>query len=155
MTDQDKQNLTSDSPETVTEYTLCDNFIRQYKKYKLGMLEGEVWTTREQQALTASLIAQPTTMLGFITATAALIVIQAREEFATEDEVLECVSNFHSCMYMIFLTVVIPLLKLPESEKLAIREAYIMSQMQKASEDAFANLDFKMDGTGPEDLSGK
>ena len=150
MTDQNKQNLTSSNPEVVTEYTLCDNFIRQYKKHQMGMLRGSIWTVREEQAIIASMIGEPEGMLSFITATAALIVVRARDEFDTEEEVLMCVSNFHSCMYIIIFSVVIPLLKLPDEEKEAIRNAYIHN-MQKGPTDPFANLDFKMDGTGPED----
>jgi len=143
MTTQDNSNLNSDKPEMVSEYTLCNNFIRQFKKYKLGMMEGEVWTIREQQALTASIISQPENMLTFINATAVLIMMTASEELDTPEDMVECVANFHTSMYALFLNVVVPLLKLPEADKKALRDAY-MKKVKDGAYGAPYNLDFDM-----------
>ena len=44
MTDQDNSNSNSENPEieVVNEYTIVENFLRQYKKFKLGMLDPNV-----------------------------------------------------------------------------------------------------------------
>ncbi len=131
MTNQDKPNSTSDkeskevTQEPVTEYTLCENFIRQYKKFKLGMLEdGAFLSVREQQALVASIIGQPSVMQDFIGNTVALLVTRATEEFPILEEKDECVTYFNSAIYGVIFKVVIPLLKMPEETKIAIREKY-------------------------------
>lgn len=152
MTDQDNSNSTSDkeptevvTQEPVTEYTLCENYMRQYKKYKLGMLEGEFFTIREQQAFTASMIGDHNSMQAFIANTVSLIQVKAIEEFPVTEEVLECVNSFHLAVYGVVFTIVVPLMKMPEATKKAIRDKY------RADMEALRDIDKAIKGEGAEE----
>ena len=151
MTDQTKSNSIS-AEEAVTEFTLCDNFIRQYKKFKLGMLEGDFFSQREQQALTASSVGTPEFMQAFIATSVHILTEKAKAEFPSIDEVMECVAYFNSAIFGVVYSVIIPLLKMPEEQKVAIRENYqkmvadvIAAEKNKGTEaPLFDGLDFAM-----------
>ena len=149
MTDQDKPNSTSEpEQEVVNEYTLTASFLQQYKKYKLGMLEGGLFSIREQQAITASIIGDPSGMHSFIENATSILIKGAREEFPVEAEVLDCVNHFNGAVYQVVMFAVVPLLKMPQEQKDAIRLAHMERHMEETlgSVDPYANLDFDMNG---------
>jgi hypothetical protein len=149
MTDQTKSNSIS-AEEPVTEFTLCDNFIRQYKKFKLGMLEGDFFSQREQQALTASSVGTPELMQAFIATAVHILTEKAKVEFPSIDEVMECVAYFNSAIFGVVYSVVIPLLKMPEDQKSAIRQHYqkmladALEEKKGTEAPLFDGLDFAM-----------
>ena len=153
MTDQNNSNSTSDELETVNEHTLVDNFLRQYKKMKLGMLEGELLSAREQQALTATIVGQPGIMQAFIGNTAAILAERAKEDLPIQEEAIECVAYFNSAMFGVLLHIVVPLLKMPEEQKKAIRENYkamlAAKEQERGTEAPFDGLDFEMPNMAP------
>jgi hypothetical protein len=154
MTDQDSSNSFLNE-EPVTEFSICDNFLRQYKKFKLGMLEGDFLSQREQQALTASSVGTPELMQAFLANTVHIVSEKAKEEFPIHEELMECVAYFNSAMFGVLYSVVIPLLKMPEDQKKAIRENYMKMvakamEEQKGTEAPYSGLDFAMPDDGPD-----
>lgn len=146
----DSSNYPSEN-DPVTEYTITANFIRQYKKYKLAMLEGDFFSVREMQALTASIIATPQAMYSFIMDTQKVMVDQAGAEFTSEEDVAEVIAFFNSELLKLFLNMVVPLLKLPPEEKARLRQAQLDSIKEDKPEAAEATpgLDFSMPNFEP------
>jgi len=115
------------------------------------MLEGEFFTIREQQALTASCIGTPDVMQAFLANTVHIVTEKAKEEFPVQEELMECVAYFNSAIYGVIFHVVVPLLKLPEEQKIALRENYMrkIEEAKKGTEAPFDGLDFDMPNIMP------
>ena len=153
MTDQDNSNSPSNEYEAVTEYTLAENFLRQYKKFKLGMLEGGVFTDREKQALVVTATGQPEVFTAFIHNTALILTDYAHEELMPE-EVLECNQQFHKVVLEIVTHGIIPWLKMSAMQRESMLAEYYTNKeraKERGSEDPLANLDFTMPDFKPGD----
>ena len=158
MTDQDNSTSSSEpQPAPVNEFVLADTFIRQFKKYKLGMFDAAegVWSVREQQAIVITSIAQPEIMPAFLGRLTTLIVTAAKEEFEDPEVVLECLNDFHGAVHRLMFDMVVPFAKLSEDQKKMIQKSYLARKQQmeaetkEDSEEPSEGLLFKMPNFKP------
>jgi hypothetical protein len=90
-------------------------------------------------------------MHNFLWSTGKVLTQLAKDEFPSDEEVLECVLNFNSAVYSVVCHAVVPLLKMPEEEKKAIRQQYRQEYQNPSKElrEAFDGLDFDMSDALP------
>ena len=147
MTDQDNSN-SSDYVEEVNEDTLTTNFIRQYKKFKLGMLNGGALSEREQQSLLMTAMNNCTIIPTFLLNCGMYINKKMYEEGYSPDDVIECTNQFYLCMNQVICYYAIPWIGLDDEKKEELR-AKFKQELDNENKESLAQLEFPMPDFDP------